>query len=42
MKNKRSLLNLLAAVVLVFSQAGVGTNSWLFFYQPELPKQLRK
>lgn len=42
MKNKRSLLNLIAALSLTFASLGTGVNSWMLLYQPEMPKQLRK
>ncbi|NLK43220.1 MAG: cyclic lactone autoinducer peptide [Tissierellia bacterium] len=42
MKYKRYLLNLVAALSLVAAKASVGTNSWVFFYQPRMPKSLRK
>ncbi|NLV89598.1 MAG: cyclic lactone autoinducer peptide [Tissierellia bacterium] len=42
MKNKRYLLNLVAVLSLAVANASTGTNSWLFFYQPKMPKSLRK
>lgn len=42
MKNKRNLLSLVAALSLTIANLSVGTNSWMFLYQPEMPKQLRK
>ncbi len=42
MKNKRYLLNLVAALSLIFANLGAGVNCWGLLYQPEMPQQLRK
>lgn len=42
MKRKSSLLNLVAVLSLTFAKLGAGVNCWGLFYQPEMPKQLRK
>lgn len=42
MKNKRSLLSLVAALSLTFANLGAGVACWGYLYQPKMPQQLRK
>ncbi|MDU5080291.1 hypothetical protein CIW83_04535 [Tissierella sp. P1] len=42
MKNKSYLLNLVAVLSLTFANLGAEVACWGLFYQPEMPKRLRK
>lgn len=42
MKNKRSLLGIVATLSLIVANLGAGVTCWGLVYQPEMPKQLRK
>lgn len=42
MKNKSSLLSLVAVLSLTFAKLGAGVNCWGWLYQPKMPQQLRK
>ena len=42
MKNKKYLLEVVAGLSRAAANLGAGVNCWGFFYQPKMPKQLRK
>lgn len=42
MANKRHLLNLVAKLSLSVANASTETSSWMFLYQPKMPKKLKK
>ncbi|MQL53920.1 cyclic lactone autoinducer peptide [Desulfofundulus thermobenzoicus] len=42
MRFKQWVLGIIATVTLVVAATGIYPASWLFFYQPEVPAELRK
>ncbi|NLY86152.1 MAG: cyclic lactone autoinducer peptide [Tissierellia bacterium] len=42
MKNKRGLLNLVAKASQSVANISTGTNSWMFLFQPKMPKNPKK
>ncbi|HEY8363101.1 MAG TPA: cyclic lactone autoinducer peptide [Tissierellaceae bacterium] len=42
MKNKGKVLNLVAKLSKSVANASAEANSWMFLYQPKLPKKLKK